>query len=135
MGETDAAPSAPAPPMADLTILEVFPDKGERFHKAAFVHSKEGTTYRIVAKILTNGKLDMVRFACDLGSDGVISGKWGIRIIDGQPLTRFDAEIETVQKEITDKGEEVQGVWPHDLTDIQDVAEQASKHKEYLSEG
>ena len=132
MGEVDAAPSAPAPPMADLTILEVFPDKGERFHKAAFVHSKEGTTYRIVAKILTNGKLDMVRFACDLGSDGVISGKWGIRIIDGQPLTRFDAEIETVQKEITDKGEEVQGVWPHDLTDIQEVAEQASSLEAWL---
>ena len=35
-------------------------------------------------------------------------------------------EIATIQKEITDKGEEVQGVWAHDLTGIQDIAEQVS---------
>ena len=54
MGEVDAAPAAPAPPMPDLTALEVDPAKGERFHKAAFVHSKEGTTHRLVAKTLPN---------------------------------------------------------------------------------
>jgi hypothetical protein len=132
MGETDTAPAAPAPPMPDLTVLEVFPDQGERFFKAAFVHSKQGTTYRIVAKTLSNGRLDLVRFACDLGSDGIMAGKWAIWRIESQPLTRFDAEIATVQKEITDKGEEVQGVWPHDLTGIQDVAEQASSLEAWL---
>jgi hypothetical protein len=34
--------------------------------------------------------------------------------------------VATIQKEITDKGEEVQKVWAHDLTGIQDVAEQVS---------
>ena len=132
MGETDTAPAAPAPPMPDLTVLEVFPDQGERFYKAAFVHSKQGTTYRIVAKTLSDGRLDLVRFACDLGSDGIMAGKWAIWRIESQPLTRFDAEIATVQKEITEKGEEVQGVWPHDLTGIQDVAEQASSLEAWL---
>jgi len=37
MGETDTAPAAPAPPMPDLTVLEVFPDQGERFYKARMV--------------------------------------------------------------------------------------------------
>jgi len=132
MGETDTAPAAPAPPMPDLTVLEVFPDQGERFYKAAFVHSKQGTTYRIIAKTLSDGRLDMVRFACDLGADGIMAGKWAIWRIESQPLTRFDAEIATVQKEITDKGEEVHGVWPHDLTGIPDVAEQASSVEAWL---
>ncbi len=132
MGEVDSAPAAPAPPMPDLNALEVDPAKGERFHKAAFVHSNEGTTHRLVAKILPDGRLDIVRFACDLGSDGIMAGKWGIRLIESQPLTRFDAEIATIQKEITDKGEEVHGVWPHDLTGIPDVVEQASSLEAWL---
>ncbi len=125
MGEVDTAPAAPAPPMPDLTALEVDPAQGERFYKAAFVHSKEGTTYRMVAKTLPDGRLDLVRFACDLGSDGIMFGKRGTRRIQSQPPERFDAEVATIQKEITDKDEEVQGVWAHDLTGIQDVAEQA----------
>ena len=32
----------------------------------------------------------------------------------------------SIQKEITDNGEEVLKVWSHDLTGIQDVAEQVS---------
>jgi hypothetical protein len=125
MGEVDAAPAAPAPPMPDLTALEVDPAKGERFHKAAFVHSKEGTTHRLVAKALPDGRLDLVRFACDLGADGKMNGKRGTRRIESQPVERFDEELAAIQKDITSKGQEVQGVWAHDLTSIQDVAEQA----------
>lgn len=132
MGEVDSAPAAPAPPMPDLTVLEVFPDQGERFYKAALVHSKQGTTYRMVAKTLSDGRLDIVRFACDLGSDGIMAGKWAIRRIESQPLTRFDAEVATIQKEITDKGEEIHGVWTHDLTSIQDVAEQSCSLEAWL---
>jgi len=54
MGEVDAAPAAPAPPMPDLTALEVDPAQGERFYKAAVVHSKQGTTYRLVSKTMTD---------------------------------------------------------------------------------
>lgn len=126
MGEVDAGPAAPAVPMPDLTALEVDPAQGERFYKAAIVHSKQGTTYRMVAKTLPDGRLDLVRFACDLGADGVMFGKRGTRRIQSQPLERFDAEVATIQKEIIDKGEEVQGLWAHDLTGIQEVAQQAS---------
>ncbi len=125
MGETDtAAPAAPAIPMMDLTALEVDPDKGERFYKAALIHSKQGTTYRMVSKILQDGKMDIVYYACDLEADGTMFGKRRIRRIESQPLERFDVEIEAIKKEIAGNGEEVQGVWAHDLTGIQDVGEQ-----------
>ena len=125
MGETDtAAPAAPAQPMMDLTALEVDPDKGERFYKVVLIHSKQGTTYRMVAKTLQDGKLDIVYFACDLEADGTMFGKRRIRRIESQPLERFDVEIEAIKKEIAGNGEEVQGVWAHDLTGIQDVGEQ-----------
>ena len=71
MGEVDTAPAAPAKPMPDLTALEVDPAKGERFYKAALVHSKQGTTYRMVAKALADGRLDLVHFVCDLSADGI----------------------------------------------------------------
>ena len=48
----------------------------------------------------------------------------GFRRIESQPLERFDVEIEAIKKEIAGNEEEVQGVWAHDLTGIQDVAEQ-----------
>ena len=125
MGETDtAAPAAPAIPMMDLTALEVDPDKGERFYKAALIHSKQGTTYRMVSKILQDGKMDIVYYACDLEADGTMFGKRRIRRIESQPLERFDVEIEAIKKELAGNEEEVQGVWAHDLTGIQDVAEQ-----------
>ena len=120
------SPAAQAP---DLNTLEVDPTKGERFHKAAFVHSKAGTTHRLVAKVLPDGKLDLVRFACDLGPDGIMNKKRGTRRIESQPVERFDEELASIQKDITGKGEEVQGVWAHDLTSIQDVAEQAGSLK------
>jgi hypothetical protein len=59
MGEVDAGPAAPAKPMPDLTALEVDPSKGERFFKAVLVHSKQGTTYRMVAKAMADGRLDL----------------------------------------------------------------------------
>ena len=126
MGEVDSAPAAPAPPMPDWNALEVDPAKGERIHKAAFLHSKEGTTHRLVAKILPDGRLNLVRFACNLGADGTMNGKLGTRRIESQPVERFEEELASIQKDISGKGEEVQGVWSHDLTNIQDVAEQAS---------
>ena len=128
MAEVEEAP-APAP---DLNTLEVDPAKGERFHKAAFVHSKQGTTHRLVAKVLPDGKLNLVRFACDLGADGIMNKKRGTRRIESQPAERFDEELAAIQKDIAGKGEEVQGVWAHDLTSIQDVAEQASNLKAWV---
>lgn len=126
MGEVDAAPSIPAKPMPDLTSLEVDPSQGERLFKAGFVHSKQGTTYRLLSKTLPDGKLDLVHYVCDLDSDGTQFGKRRIRRIHSQPLMRFEKEIETIKKEITDNGEEVQGVWTHDLSTFSDVAEQSS---------
>ena len=55
-----------------------------------------------------------------------MNGKRGTRRIESQPVERFDEEVAAIQKDIKSKGEEVQGVWAHDLTSIQDVAEQAS---------
>ncbi len=124
MGEVDSEPAAPAKPMPDLTVLEVDPAKGERFFKAVLIHSKQGTTYRMVAKALPDGRLDLVHFICDLSADGTMNGKRRIRRIESQRQERWDTEVATIQKEITDNGEEVQKVWSHDLTGIQDVAEQ-----------
>ena len=126
MGEVDAGPAIPAKPMPDLTALEVDPNQGERLFKAAFVHSKQGTTYRLVSKSLPDGKLDLVHYVCDLDSDGTQFGKRRIRRIHSQPPNRFDQEIETIKKEIADTGEEVQGVWTHDLSTVLDVPEQSS---------
>jgi len=126
MGEVDAGPAAPATPMPDMTVLEVDPAKGERFFKAVLIHSKQGTTYRMVAKVLGDGRLDLVHFVCDLSADGTMNGKRRIRRIESQKSERWDKEVATIQKEITDNGEEVQKVWSHDLTGIQDVAEQIS---------
>ena len=124
MGEVESGPAAPAKPMPDLTVLEVDPAKGERFFKAALIHSKQGTTYRMVAKVLSDGRLDLVHFVCDLSADGTMNGKRRIRRIESQKPERWDKEVATIQKEIADNGEEVQQVWSHDLTGISDVAEQ-----------
>ena len=47
------------------------------------------------------------------------------RILEQKP-ERFDKEIETIKKTIQDSGEEVQGVWVHDLTTVTDLAAQGS---------
>ena len=126
MGEVDAGPAIPAKPMPDLTSLEVDPNQGELLYMAAFVHSKQGTTYRLMSKTLPDGKLDLVHYVCDLDSDGTQFGKRRIRRIHSQPTSRFDQEIETIKKEIVDNGEEVQGVWTHDLTPFTDVPAQSA---------
>ena len=126
MGEVDAAPAVPAKPMPDLTSLEVDPNQVERLYKAVFVHSKQWTTYRVISKTLADGKLDLVHYVCDLDSDGTQFGKRRIRRIHSQPLDRFEREIETIKQEITDNGEEVQGVWNHDLTALPDIPAQSS---------
>ncbi|WP_447971039.1 hypothetical protein [Nitrospira sp. M1] len=125
MGEVDTS-AAPPPPMIDLTAVEVDPSIGERFYRAVIIRSKQGTTYRMVAKTLPDGRLDLVHFVCDLDVNGTMFGKRRVRRIESQPVTRFEAEIETIKKDITASGEEVQGVWEHDLMNIQDVAEQVS---------
>ncbi len=125
MGEVDTS-AAPPPPMIDLTALEVDPSKGERFFKAAIVHSKQGTTYRMVAKTLPDGRLDLVHFVCDLDADGTMFGKRRVRRIESQPVARFDIEVETIKKEITGNEEDIQGDWMLDLANLQDVGEQVS---------
>jgi len=102
MGEVDAGPAIPTKPMPDLTALEVDPSQGERLYKAAFVHSKQGSTYRLISKTLSDGKLDLVHYVCDLDPDGTQFGKRRIRRIHSQPNNRFDQEIETIKKEIAD---------------------------------
>ena len=88
MGEADSGPAAPAKPMPDLTALEVDPAKGERFFKAVLIHSKQGTTYRMVSKSLTDGRLDLVHFVCDLSADGTMNGKRRVRRIESQRQER-----------------------------------------------
>ena len=60
MGEVDSGPAVPAKPMPDLTALEVDPAKGERFFKAVVIHSKQGTTYRMVAPAMALDPGDML---------------------------------------------------------------------------
>ncbi len=60
MGEVDAGPAAPAKPMPDLTALEVDPSKGKKIFKAVLIHSKQGTTYRMVAKAMADGRLGLL---------------------------------------------------------------------------
>src|SRR2546427_1180728 len=74
MGEVDEA-AAPARKIEDPSALNVDPDRGERLYKSAIIHTKQGTTYRMVAKMLPIGKLDIVHYACDLLPDGTPEGK------------------------------------------------------------
>src|SRR5207247_9022700 len=74
MGEVDEA-AAPARKIEDPSALNVDPDRGERLYKSAIIHTKQGTTYRMVAKMLPIGKLDIVHYACDLLPDAKPEGK------------------------------------------------------------
>ena len=69
MGEVDTAPEVAAKVIEDLTALEVDPDKCERLYKAALVQSNSGVTYRMLAKVLSTGKVDLVHYGCDLDAD------------------------------------------------------------------
>ena len=126
MGEAAPAPEVAARAVEDLTSLEVDSAKGERLYKAALIQSNKGATYRMLAKRLQDGRLDLVHYGCTLDDNGKPTTKWSIRRIMEQKPERFDRELETIQKNIREGGEEVDGVWVHDLSGIADVAAQGS---------
>jgi hypothetical protein len=131
MGEVDTAPEVAAKVVEDLTALEVDPDKGERLYKAALVQSNSGVTYRMLARILSSGKVDLVHYGCDLDAEGKPTSKWKIRRILEQAPERFDKEVEAIKKSIADDGETVQNLWVHDMTGLPDVAAQGTSLAEW----
>jgi hypothetical protein len=126
MGEVSPAPETTARVIEDLTSLEIDTAKGERLYKAALIRSNSGTTYRMLAKSLGDGRLDLVHYGCTLDDQGKPTTKWAIRRIMEQKPERFDREIETIQKGIRETGEDVDGVWVHDMTGIPDVPAQGA---------
>jgi hypothetical protein len=126
MGEVSAEPEVAARAVEDLTKMDVDPAKGERLFKAALIRSNKGSVYRLLSKTLSTGKVDLVHYGCTLDDDGNPTTKWSIRRILEQRPARFDEEIEAIKKTIKDGGEEVQGVWMHDLTGEADLACQGS---------
>lgn len=131
MGEVDTAPEVAAKVVEDLTALEVDPDKCERLYKAALVQSNSGVTYRMLARVLKTGMVDLVHYGCDLDADGKPTAKWRIRRILEQAPERFDKELEAIKKAVKDDGEDVQGVWVHDMTGLPDVAAQGNSLAEW----
>jgi hypothetical protein len=124
MGEVSSEPEVAARAVEDLTKMDVDPAKGERLYKAALIRSNKVSVYRQLAKTLSTGKVDLVRYGCTLDDDGNPTTKWSIRRILEQRPARFDEEIEAIKKTIQESGEEVQGVWVHDLTGEADLAGQ-----------
>lgn len=131
MGEVETAPDVAAKVIEDLTSLEVDPTKCERLYKAALIQSSSGVTYRMLAKVLETGKVDLVHYGCDLDADGKPVTKWKIRRILDQAPERFDKELEAIKKGIADDGETVQGAWLHDMTGMPDVAVQGKSLEEW----
>jgi hypothetical protein len=131
MGEVDTAPEVAAKVIEDLTALDVDSAKCERLYKAALVQSNSGVTYRMLAKVLSTGKVDLVHYGCDLDADGKPTTKWRIRRILEQAPERFDKELEAIKKGVTDDGETVQGVWVHDMTGMPDVTAQGKSLDEW----
>jgi hypothetical protein len=124
MGEASPTPEVAARAVEDLTKVDVDPAKGERLYKAALIQSNKGATYRMLAKSLQDGRLDLVHYGCTLDPEGNPTAKWSIRRILEQKPERWDKEIQTIQDTIREGGEEVVGVWTHDLTPISNVEEQ-----------
>lgn len=131
MGEVNPAPEVAAKAVADLTAIEVDPAQGERLYKAAVIASTSGTTYRMLAKALKTGKLDLVHYGCTLDAQGKPTTKWAIRRILEQSPERFDRELSTIQQTIKENGEAVRGVWVHDLTNLPDVAAQSTSLEQW----
>lgn len=131
MGEVNTAPEVAAKAVEDLTALEVDPEKGERLFKAALVHTNKGASYRMLSKTLKSGKLDLVHYGCDLDADGNPTTKWRIRRILEQKPERFDTELAAIQAAVKADGEEVQGVWVHDMTGMPDLATQGKSLEEW----
>src|SRR5438132_9028164 len=115
MVEVDAA-ETPARKIEDPSALIVDPDNGERLYKSAIIHTKQGTTYRMVAKMLPIGKLDIVHYACDLLPDGTPEGKRRVNRILAVLRQRFDSEIDSILTVAEGNGKEVQSDCVQDLT-------------------
>src|SRR3989442_9908711 len=130
MGEVDAA-ETPARKIEDPSALNVDPDNGERLYKSAIIHTKQGTTYRMVAKMLPIGKLDIVHYACDLLPDGTPEGKRRVNRIPAVPPQPFDSEIANIQKVAKGNSEEVQAAWVHHLSGLPDLVAQANRLEEW----
>jgi hypothetical protein len=75
--------------------------------------------------------VDLVHYGCDLDVDGKPTTKWKIRRILEQAPERFDKELETIKKSVTDDGEVVLGAWVHDMTGLPDVAAQGKSLDEW----
>jgi len=131
MGEAEPAPDTSARVIEDLTAVEVDPAKGERLYKAVLIRTNKGVAYRMLAKSLKTGKLDLVHYGCDLDETGKPTTKWRIRRILEQNPERFDKEIEAIKKSVADDGEEVAGAWTLDLTPIADIAAQGKSLDEW----
>ena len=130
MGEVNEEATT-ARPVEDVTAITVDPDRGERLYKSATIHTKQGTTYRMVAKSLPSGKLDIVHYACALLPDGTPEGKYRVNRILAVAPERFDNEIEFIKKTIKGNGEEVMGVWVHDMTAMPDLIAQGNSLEEW----
>ena len=131
MGEVNEAAAPAARQIEDPSALNVDPDKGERLYKSAIIHTKQGTTYRMVAKKLPTGMLDIVHYACDLLPDGTPEGKRRVNRILSVIPQRFESEIDYIQKAAKGNGEEMQAVWAHDMTGLPDLTAQAKSLEEW----
>ncbi|MGH7261497.1 MAG: hypothetical protein ACREI9_12590 [Nitrospiraceae bacterium] len=131
MGEAETAPDTAARVIEDPTAMEVDPAKGERLYRAALIHTSTGTAYRMLAKSLKTGKLDLVHYGCQLDEHGKPTTKWRIRRILEQSPERFDKEIEAIKKAVADDGESVAGAWTLDLAPITDLTAQGKSLDEW----
>jgi len=131
MGEVDTSPEVATKAVEDFTSIAVDPDKGERLYKAALIRSDKGSTYRMLAKTLPSGKLDIVHYACDLDADGNPTTKWRITRILAVAPERFDTEIEFIKKNLKGNGEEAEGVRVHDMTGTTDVTAQGQSLEDW----
>jgi hypothetical protein len=131
MGEVNPTPEVAARVVEDLTAMEVDPEKGERLYKAALVQSNRGASYRLLSKSHKTGKLDLVHYGCDLDEEGKPVSKWRIRRILEQAPERFEKELDAIQAAVRADGEEVVGVWIHDMTGLADLAKQGSSLDEW----
>src|SRR5689334_8830746 len=116
MEEVDTASEVAAKVIEDPTALEVDPNKHERLYKAALVQSNSGVTYRMLAKVLSTGTVDIVHYGCDMDADGKPTMKRKIRRILEQAPERFDKEFQAIRKRVTDDDQVRQGAWLADMT-------------------
>jgi hypothetical protein len=131
MGEVDASPDVAPKAVEDPSSINVDPEKGERLYKAALIRSDKGSTYRMLAKTLSSGKLDIVHYACDLDADGNPATKWRVTRILAVAPERFDTEIEFIKKNLKGNGEEAKAVQVHDMTGTTDVTAQGQSLEEW----